>query len=97
LSNRPENKLLADPQERYRFLATPGIEVTYLLFAGVEVVCVKWRYVEEEAIRPGLLHTNEVIGAYVTTGARLNIYTYQDALKEKTIHCDTASVFYKKL
>ena len=39
-SNRPQNKMIPDPQELYRFLATTGIEVTNLLFAGDEMVWV---------------------------------------------------------
>ena len=42
-SNRPQNKMIADPQEHFLFLATPGIEVTNLLFAGNEVVWVTWK------------------------------------------------------
>jgi hypothetical protein len=68
-SNRPQNKMMADPQELFRFLATPCVEVTKLLFAGDEVLWITWKYVEENM--PVLRHTNEVIGAYVTTGARL--------------------------
>jgi hypothetical protein len=83
-----------DPQQLYRFLATPGIEVTNLMFAGDEVVWVTWRYAEEEDNMPVLRHTNEVISAYVTTGACLKLYTYLDALKEKAIYCDTDSVIY---
>jgi hypothetical protein len=30
--------MIADPQEVFRFLATPVIEVTNLLFAGDEIV-----------------------------------------------------------
>jgi hypothetical protein len=30
----------------------------------------------------------------VTTGARLKLYTYLDALKERAIYCDTDSVIY---
>jgi pantoate kinase len=36
-----------------------------------------------------------MIGAYVTTGARFKLYFYLDALKERTIYCDTESVIYK--
>ena len=43
---------------------------------------------------PVLRHTNEVIGAYVKTGARLKLYTYLDALTEKAIYCNTDSVIY---
>ena len=38
--------------------------------------------------------TNEVIGFYVTTGARLKLYSYLDVLKERAMYCDTGSVIY---
>jgi hypothetical protein len=63
-------KMIADPHELYKILATTGVEVTHLLFASDDVVCVTWRFSEDENI-PGLRHTNKVIGAYVTAGARL--------------------------
>jgi hypothetical protein len=43
---------------------------------------------------PSLRHTNEVIGAFVTAGARIHLYSYLDRLKDKTIYCDTDSVIY---
>jgi hypothetical protein len=55
--------MIADPYDLYRFLATPGIEVSSLLFAGDEVVWATWRHVEEEDNMPALRHTNEVIGS----------------------------------
>jgi hypothetical protein len=85
--------MIADPQELSRFLATPGIEVTNILFATDEVVWVTWKCAEEEENMPVLRHTNEVIGAYVTTGARLKLYSYLDALKERAIYGDTDFVF----
>jgi hypothetical protein len=33
-SKRPQNKMIPNPQELYRFLATPGVEMTTLMFAG---------------------------------------------------------------
>ena len=97
-SNRPQTKMIADPQELFRFLATPGIELTNLLFAGDEVVWVTWKYVEEEENMPVLRHTNEVISAYVTTGARLKLYTCLDSLRERererVLYCDTYTVIF---
>jgi len=91
-SNRLQNKMIADPQELFLFLATPGIDVTNLLLAGKEVVWVTWKYVEEEENMPVLRHTNEVIGAYVTTGARLKLYTYLDWFR--VLYCDTNSIIF---
>jgi hypothetical protein len=62
-SNRPQKKTITDPQELYRFPATPGVEVANLLLAGDEVVLVTWMYVADEENMPVLRHTNEVIGA----------------------------------
>jgi hypothetical protein len=86
----------ADPYEFYRFLVTPGIEISSLLFSGYAVVWATWMYVEQEDNMPTLRHTNAVIGASVTTGARLKLFTYLDALKERAIYCDTDSVIYIK-
>jgi len=41
-----------------------------------------------------LRHTNEVIGAYFTAGARIHLYRYLDRLGENSIYCDTDSVIY---
>jgi hypothetical protein len=92
-NNRTKVKLITDPHELYRFLATPGIEVASLMFANDDVVWASWRYTEEENI-PNLRHTNEVIGAYVTAGARLHLYSYLDRLQRRAIYCDTDSVLF---
>ena len=85
--------LISDPQELYRFLATPGIEVTNLLFAGDEVMLISWRNAEEAHV-PNLRHKNEVIGRYVTADARLHLYRYLDEMREKALYCDTYSVVF---
>jgi hypothetical protein len=63
-NNRTKSKMIADPHELYKFLVTPWVEVTRLLFATDGVVWVTWRVSEDVKI-PCLRHTNEVIGAYV--------------------------------
>jgi hypothetical protein len=93
LNNRAKTKMISDPEELYRFLAMPGIELTNLLFASDKVVWASWRYIDEEKI-PSLRHTNEVIGASVTAGAHLHLYSYSDRLHGKALFCDTDSVFY---
>ena len=92
-NNRTKSKMITDPRELYRFLVTPGIEVVNLMFASDQVCWASWRYAEDEKI-PNLRHTNEVIGAYVTTGARIHLYKYLDKLQERALYCDTDSVLY---
>jgi len=43
---------------------------------------------------PSLSHTNEVIGAYVTAGARIHLYNYLNGLKHKAIYTDTDFVIH---
>ena len=43
---------------------------------------------------PKLRHTNEVIGAYVTAGARIHRYGFLYRLQENAKNCDTDSVIF---
>ena len=87
-SNRTQTKLISQPAELYRFLVTPGVEVQNVFFASDDVVWISWQYSADERV-PSLRHTNEVIGAYVTAGARIYLYGFLDKLQEKAIYCDT--------
>jgi len=73
-NSRTKSKMISDPHELYRFLATPGIEAANLMFASDGVVWASWRFMVEEQ-NPSLRNTNKQIGAYVTTGARLHLYS----------------------
>jgi len=85
--------LISDPQELYRFLATPGIEVTNLLFARDGMVWLAWRHAEELRVQT-LRHTSDVIGSYVTAGPRHHLYSYLDKLQERALYTDTDSVVF---
>ena len=85
-------KMISYPLELYRFLATPGIDVATLMFASNDVFWASWRYIAEEV--PNIRYTNQVIGAYVTAGARINLYGYLDRLQKRELYCDTYSVIY---
>ena len=54
---------------------------------------LSWKVTAEENV-PNLPHTHEVIGAYVTAGARIHLYGFLDRLQEKAIYCDTDSVIF---
>jgi len=90
---KTQTLLISEPRELYRFLATPGIEVATLLFAGDSLCWISWRH-SEEAGAPSLPHTNEAIASFVTAGARLHLYGYLDKLKENALYCDTDSVIF---
>ena len=91
-NNRTQTKLISDPKELYRFLAVSRILVINM-FANDDVVWVSWTLTAEERVSI-LRHTNEVIGAYVTAGARIHIYRYLDKLQENAIYCDIDSIIF---
>jgi hypothetical protein len=91
--NQTQSKMISDTQELYRFLATPGLEVTSLMFARDEVVWISWRFTDEEKI-PKLKRTKEVLGAYLTASARLRLNHFLEKAQENSIYCDTDSIIY---
>jgi hypothetical protein len=68
---------------------TPGIEV-HNLFANDDA-WISWQFSSEERV-PSLRQTNEVIGAYATTGSRIHLYSYLEKLQDKAIYTDTDTV-----
>jgi len=92
-SNRTQTKLISQPAELYRCLVTPGVEVQSMLFANDDLVWISWQYSADERV-PSFRFTNEVIGAYITAGARIYLYGFLDKLQKKAIYCDTDSVIF---
>ena len=69
-NDRTRNKIITEPLELHRFLATPGVEVTNLAFSGDDV-WFAWKLSAEENVTY-VTYKNEVIGAYVTAGAGIH-------------------------
>jgi len=90
-NDRTFTKIITEPNELYGFLATPKFEVTNLIFASDDVAWLSWKRGAEEDL-PNLRHTNEVIDAYVTSGARIHLYRYLDRLRENAIYYDKDTV-----
>jgi hypothetical protein len=71
-NNRTRTKIITEPHELYRFLATPGVEVTNPTFASDDAVWLSWKLSAEEYVT-NLTNTNEDIGAYVTAVPRIHL------------------------
>ena len=63
------------------------------MFASDSDVWASWRYTAEEQV-PSLLHTNEVVAAYVAGGVRLHLQAHLDKLGERALYCDTERVIF---
>jgi hypothetical protein len=62
-----------------------------MAFAIDDAVWFIWKLSAEEHV-PNLPHTHEVVGAYVTAGARIHVYSFSTCCKEIAVYCDTNSV-----
>jgi hypothetical protein len=87
--------MITDPSELYRFFATPSVEVMNVMFVSADVLWASWRFSDEEKV-PCLNHIYEVIGLYVTAGARMHLYIYFWIVCKIALYCDTDSVSYIK-
>ena len=43
------------------------------------------------------MNTNVIIASYVTTHAKLELYSYLEQLKDRALYCDTDSVIYRNI
>ena len=43
---------------------------------------------------PNVRHTKECVGAYVTCGGRMQLYTYLHRLGVRLMYCDTVSAIF---
>jgi len=66
-NDRTMTRVITKPNELCGFLATSGVEVMNLAFASDNLAWISSKYGAEEDLTK-LLHTNEVIGAYVNVG-----------------------------
>jgi hypothetical protein len=71
-NDRTRTKIITEPHQLFRFLATPGLEVTNMALASDDVVWLSWKFSAEECVSNVPLK-NEVIVAYVTAGARIHL------------------------
>jgi len=76
-NNRTKSKIISDPHEIYNFLATPGIEVANLMFASDDSRLGIIAF-HGGGSDPQLTSFQRIIGAYITAGARLHLYSYLD-------------------
>jgi len=64
-----------------------------LAFVNDDIFFISCEY-DADCDGPSLRHTSELIGAYVTAGARNHLYRYFDRLRENAMYCDTNFFLY---
>ncbi|XP_018574534.1 uncharacterized protein LOC108913464 [Anoplophora glabripennis] len=90
--NQPKTSIVRNPSEFFGMLTNPSIYVNSALPINEDTLVVNWEH-KEEAYDP-LTTVNVVIAAYVTTQARLKLYSYLEQLGDRVLYYNTDSVIY---
>src|SRR5437588_1236018 len=87
--NQPKTSIITESHEFFDMLSNPSIVVNYIQDVNQDTLIVNWEH-KEEAADP-LATVNVVIASYVTTHARLKLYSYLENLEERALYYDTDS------
>ena len=86
-------EFVTDPKKFFHLLCDDGYEVSDVHPINDDCLYVNYKKTNEFQIPA--TNTNVVIASYVTTHARLELYSYLERLSERALYCDTDSVIYK--
>ena len=57
--------------------------------------CLYDTYKKSKEFQTPALNTNVIIASYITTHARLELYSYLERLEDRVLYCDTNSILYR--
>ena len=93
--DRTIKEFITEPRRFYHLLSDDGFEVSDVHHVNDD--CLYVSYKKSKEFQTPALHTNVIIASYVTTHARLELYSYLEQLKERALYCDTDSVIYRHI
>ncbi|KAJ8954631.1 hypothetical protein NQ317_002426 [Molorchus minor] len=87
-----KTKIIRNCEEFTAMLINPSIYVNSALPINEDTLVVNWEHIDEAA---DMLSTvNVAIASYVTTQARLKLYSYLEQLTERVLYFDTDSIIF---
>ncbi|KAF4517302.1 hypothetical protein B566_EDAN008636 [Ephemera danica] len=87
---RNNTEVIKDPQALYKLLSNPNLSVKTLKPIGQESIIANYE-ITTEMLTPDPT-TNVAIAAFITAGARLELYKCLEILQERSLYVDTDSV-----
>ena len=88
-------EFITEPRRFYHLISGDGFEVSDVHHVNDD--CFYVSYKKSKEFQTPALDTNVIIASYVTTQARLELYSYLEQLKERALFCDTDSVIYRHI
>ena len=93
--SKPQIYFSTEPIRFYNLLSDDGFEMPDVHHVNDD--CLYVFYKKSQASQTPTLNTNVSVDSYVTTHARLELYSYLEHLKTCARYCDTNSVIYKHI
>ncbi|CAH1104349.1 unnamed protein product [Psylliodes chrysocephalus] len=90
--NQSRTSIINNPAEFFGMMSNPSLYINTVLPVNDTTIIVNWEYREEAS--ESLSTVNVVIAAFVTTLARLKLYSYLEKLEDRVLYYDTDSVIY---
>ncbi|CAH1106576.1 unnamed protein product [Psylliodes chrysocephalus] len=90
--NQSRTSIINTPAEFFGMMSNPSLIINTVLPVNETTIIVNWEYREEAS--ESLSTVNVVIAAFVTTLARLKLYSYLEKLEDRVLYYDTDSVIY---
>ena len=96
LSQNPDlsqKEFITDPKKFFNLIIDDAYEISDV--QPVNDNCIFATYKQSNAFLKPSKNTNVVIAAFVTTYARLELYSHLEGLGDRSLYCDTDSVIYR--
>lgn len=90
--NQTKMDVVRQPTDLYSLDNNPSREIKHITIINEEVLLVSWEHKDEAY--DCLKAVNVSIAAYVTTQARLKLYSYLEKLGDRVLYYDTDSIIY---
>lgn len=94
-SNKTQSKFITTCEDLYKVFLNKQFEVKDLIFPTDEVAIAF--YENKKEMHWGSNQTNVVLAAFVTSQARLKLYSELEKLEDRVLYFDTDSIIYKKI
>ena len=91
-SNIRKQTYFTEPDEFYKLVLDDTVVVHSVTEINPNMVAVSWS-MEQEFVEE-LPNTNPIIASYVTSYARLHLYSFLDQLGDRVLYTDTDSICY---
>ena len=92
-SDRCTKEFVTDPRKFFELIFDDTYDVSDAQIINDD--CLYVTYKKSKGFQTPALNTNVIIASYVTTHARLELYSYLERYEGRALYCDTASIIYR--